>query len=97
MKKQHGISAPPRQPIPTLSSRNRGRPKKPAPAASAAGAAHHGMDVGASGEEGGWGGPHHGHDPAGGYGGAGAGHGGQMGPHKELSARPVGQVIRFGG
>ena len=95
MKKQHGLNAPPRQTAAPFSSRNRGRPKKPSMAATAtssmAAAAHHGMEMGGSGgEEGGWGGPlPNPHDPTG-YGPSG--HAGQIGPHKELSARPVGQV-----
>lgn len=36
MKKQHGISAPPRQPTVNLSRGNRGRPKKPATGTAAA-------------------------------------------------------------
>jgi hypothetical protein len=72
MKKQHGISAPPKQA--TFSRVQRGRPKKPS---SLAAAASMNMDAGV---EESWGGP----DP--GYAHA------QMAPHKELSARPVGQV-----
>ena len=71
MKKQHGISAPPKQA--NFMRGPRGRPKKPASALN--------ME---SVDEVAWGGPDAGYAHA------------QMAPqHKDLSARPVGQVPTY--